>query len=188
MNFFEFGPRQDFSGYWPIQLLGEVSDLRIPLDSRKKERVISEHLGDPPAKARKHGNFHKSAYSFFIRSDALELVHQAARGNLLTSPTTIIGRESEDVYQIWVTNFVDCLDLTKTLASPPLRQNPGKIGVIRRPVFDEMRWDGSDLFCVPQDPSYCFFCSEDFVQKWKASKFKGAKFSRFLMDANSVIC
>jgi hypothetical protein len=65
---------------------------------------------------------------------------------------------------------------------------PGRIGVIKRPMFDESRWDGSDLFVVPQDPSYCIFVSERFVERWRAAKFKGSMFSRYLMDPEAIEC
>ena len=112
----------------------------------------------------------------------------AARGKLRTSSTKIIGREDEDFFQVWVLNFVDCLDEAKTVASPPGGFYKGKIGVIKRPVFDESRWDGSDLFVVPQDPSFCFFCTENFVAQWKAAKLKGAMFSRHMMDPDAIRC
>ncbi|PJA40165.1 MAG: hypothetical protein CO182_08230, partial [Lysobacterales bacterium CG_4_9_14_3_um_filter_62_6] len=182
MIFFEFGPRQDYAGYLPEKVEGEISDQRIPVDSRKNERLLVEYLGKPPRKARKHGSFHKSAYSFFVRDDALGLIERSTGGQILTSPTTIVGRESENIHQFWVTNFVNCLNLAMTIASPSSGRVRGKIGVIKRPVFDEARWDGSDLFVVPQDPSYCYFCTENFITQWKAAKLKGAMFSRYLMD------
>lgn len=188
MNFFELGPRPDYASYWPEKIDGELDDRGIPMDSRKKERVLAEYLGDPPRKARKQGSFHKSAYSFFVRDDALELIEKSTGGKILTNPTTIVGREAENIYQFWVTNFVDCLNLTMTVASPKSGRAPDKIGVIKRPVFDEARWDGSDLFVVPQDPSYCYFCTENFIVQWKAAKLKGAMFSRYLMDTQAIRC
>lgn len=188
MNLYDIGPRQDFAGYWPEQTDGEVSDPRIPAHSRKRESVVAEYLGDPPTKPKKLGSFHKSAYGFFVRDDALELFRHATRGNLLTSPTKILGRESEVFHQVWVTNFVDCLDLAQTVTSTPSGKSPGKIGVIKRPVFNESRWDGSGLFVVPQDPSFCLFCSEQFAADWKAAKKKGMVFRRFLMDPEAIRC
>jgi hypothetical protein len=152
------------------------------------EREIREYLGDPPRKPGKHGSFHKSAYSFFIRDDALPLFLRSARTSIETNVTKVTGRESEMIHQVWVTNFVDCLDLTRTSVSPKLGDMPGKIGVIKRPVFDESRWDGSDLFVVPQDPSYRLFCSEQFIEQWRAARLKGALFSQYLMDPNPIRC
>jgi len=188
MNFYDIGGRQDFAGYWPEHVDGEVSDPRIPAHSRKKEVVVAEYLGNPPTKPKKVGSFHKSAYGFFVRDDAQELFQRAARGNLLMNQTKIVGRESEVFHQIWVTNFVDCLDLAQTTASPPSGKTPGKIGIIKRAVFDELRWDGSGLFVVPQDPSFCLFCSEQFMADWKTSKKKGMVFRRFLMDPEAICC
>lgn len=188
MTFFELGPRSDYARYWPEAFDGEIVDPRILSDFRKKESVLREYLGDPPRKPGKHGSFLKSAYSFFVRDDALSLIRSAAKGLLFSSATKVIGREGETFHQFWVTNFVDCLDLNKTSASPSMGKYPGKIGVIRHPVFDEARWDGSDLFVVPQDPSYCYFCTENFVEQWKAAKLKGAIFSRYLMDPEPIRC
>lgn len=75
-----------------------------------------------------------------------------------------------------------------TVSAPPGGFYKDKIGVIKRPVFDEGRWDGSDLFVVPQDPSTSLFCTERFVANWKQSKLKGALFSRFLMDPEAIKC
>ena len=186
MNFFELGPRQDYARYWPEETSGEIAENRIPEDSRKAECLVREYLGDPPRKPGKRGSFHRSAYSFFIRDDALSLFSSASQGLILTNPARIVGRERETFHQIWVTNFVDCLDLAKTSVSPSVSRRPGKVGVIKRPVFDENRWDGSDLFVVPQDPSYCFFCSEKFVAQWQAAGFKGAIFSKHLMDRDAI--
>lgn len=188
MKFFELGPRPGYASYWPERKEGDINETRIPSDSRSKEVEIAEYLGDPPRKPGKHGALLKSAYAFFVRADALPLISDSARGKLLTSPTIVVGRESEGIFQFWVTNFVDCLDTTKTIASPMASPKPGKIGVIKRAVFDESRWDGSDLFVVPQDPSYCFFVTERFVEKWRVAKFKGAMFSRFLMDPEAIEC
>jgi hypothetical protein len=116
----------------------------------------------------------------------MECFESACRGKLASRPTRILDREAEHFRQVWVLNFVDCLDEAKTMASPPGGFYKDKIGVIKRPAFDEHRWDGSDLFVVPQDPSYCLFCSETFVTQWKAAKLKGAMFSRFLMDPEAI--
>jgi hypothetical protein len=186
--FFRLHPRDGYASYWPQARDGAVADLRVPENFRGEEIEIAEYLGDPPRKPGKRGSLLKSAYSFFVRADALPLISESARGNLLTHPTIVVGRESEEISQFWVTNFVDCLDTAKTVVSPMASPKPGKIGVIKRPVFDESRWDGSDLFVVPQDPSYCFFVSERFVERWRAAKFKGAMFSRYLMDPEAIEC
>jgi hypothetical protein len=161
----------------------------VPADSRRREIVVHEYLGDPPRKPGKQGSFHKSAYSYFVRDDALTLFKAAARGAMITSPTTIRGREGEHFSQIWITNFVDCLDTGRTVAAPQLKEGvPGMLGVIKNAVFDETRWDGSELFVVPQDGGFFPYCTEDFVGKWKASKLKGIVFSRFLFDPDAIAC
>ncbi len=215
MNFFEVNARQDFAGYCSPEVaegadkrnwklldlfkpkhrseplnggLAALIDSRVVGPNRDQEILLEEYLGEPPRKPGKRGDLHRSANGLFVRPAALTLFESASRGRLVISPTTIIGREDEDFKQIWVLNFVDCLDVAKTVASPTGGFYKGKIGVIKRPVFDENRWDGSDLFVVPEDPSFCLFCSENFVQQWKAAKLKGAMFARFLMDPDSIIC
>lgn len=188
MNFFEFNSRQDYASYWPEEFSGEINDLRVPVPFRKVESRINEYLGDPPRKPAKKGVLLKSAYSYFCTANARDLILDASKGGVIFSPTDVVGRESESVHQFWVVNLIDCLDLSKTVASPATSGQKGKLGVIKRPFFDESKWDGSDLFIVPQDPSYCYFVSTRFAEKWQASKFKGAKFSRFLMDPEAIRC
>jgi hypothetical protein len=186
VKFFEVAARSDHAGYWPEEHAGEVDDLRIPKPYRGVESVVSEYLGDPPSKPRKHGSFHRSAYSGFLSEAVVDLFAEASRGRLLSSKTQIIGRDSEQFLQFWTTNFVDCLDIERTVASES--RVAGKLGVIKRPEFDESRWDGSELFVVPQDPSYCLFCSEEFVSRWKKTRKTGIVFRRFLMDPEPVRC
>lgn len=188
MTFFGVWPRQGFAGYWPEKFDGEISEPLIPEESRRVESLIAEYLGDPPRKPGKHGSFHKSAYSYFVRDDALELFRGAAKGRMLSKPTTVVGRESEVFHQVWVTNFVDCLDVSNSVISPSTGKQKGKIGVIKRPAFDSSRWDGSDLFVLPQDPNYVLYCSEAFIAGWKAAKKKGIEFRRHVMDLDAICC
>jgi hypothetical protein len=188
VNFFRINPRQDFASYSVEKTAGEILEGRIIPPHRKIAVTLSEYLGDPPRKPAKHGDIHMSASQCFVRPGALQLFESASRSKLQSAPVTIVGREDEEFRQVWILNFVDCLDVEKTVASPPGGFYKDKIGAIKRPVFDESRWDGSDLFVVPQDPSYCFFCTENFVAQWKAAKFKGAMFSRFLMDPDAIRC
>ena len=188
MNFFEINPRQDFASYSVDDLGEEIVEPRIIPPHRKVGSVLHEYLGNPPRKPGKHGDIHLSASRYFVTAKALALFAFASRDTLQSRPVTIVGREQEDIHQVWILNFVDCLDLEKTVASPSGGFYKGKIGVIKRPVFDESRWDGSDLFVIPQDPSYCLFCTENFVHQWKAARLKGALFSRFLMDPDAIRC
>lgn len=187
MNFFEIGPRQDFASYSVETPVGEVADQRIIPPYRGIAGHLKEYLGDPPRRPGKQGDFHASAHGVFLRASAAKIFESAARGKLLAHPVAIAGRELEAFRQLWVTNFVDCLDLAKTSASPSSGFYKGKIGVIKRAVFDEQRWDGSDLFVVPQDPSFSLFCTETFVKEWKAARLKGIMFSRFLMDPDPIL-
>ena len=188
MNFFRINPRRGYASYVGPDDGQEINEPRITPPYRKVEPVLTEYLGDPPRKPGKHGDIHKSANAFFVGARAREIFHAAAREHVRTASTRLVGRENEDFHQVWVLNFVDCLDLGRTIASPSSGFYKDKIGVITRPVFDETRWDGSDLFVVPQDPSYCFFCTERFIERWREAKFKGAMFSRFLMDPNAISC
>ena len=188
MNYFELNPRSNFAGYWPDTISGQVNDPRITEHDRNREVVVSEYLGEPPGKPKKRGVFHKSATGYFIRADVVELFKSAANGKIILNRSTLVEREDETFYQAWVINFVDCLDIKRTSFAPTLSNNPIHVGVIKYPVFDESRWDGSDLFAVPQDPSYSWFCTERFIEKWKALKFKGASFSRNYMDGEAIKC
>jgi hypothetical protein len=186
MNFFEINPRQDYAGYGGDAEAGEISEPRIIPPYRKIAGTVSEYLGDPPRKPGKKGDYHAGSLLHFVRNAALELMSEAARGNLIVKPVRVTGRDEETFHQAWVVNFVDCLDEANTVSSPQGGFYKDKIGVIKRPAFDESRWDGSDLFVVPQDPSTSLFCTERFIANWKQAKLKGALFSRFLMDPDAI--
>ena len=188
MNFFEFNSRQDYASYWPEKDAGEITDPRVPASFRRIESRITEYLGDPPRRPAKKGNLLKSAYGYFCTNSAREMLLEASKGRVIFSPTEVVGRDGEMISQFWVVNVVDCLDLSNTVASSGAHAKNGNLGVIKRPAFDESKWDGSDLFVVPQDQNDCYFVSIRFVEKWRASKFKGAKFSRFLMDPDAIKC
>lgn len=186
MIFYKLGNRQDYAGYWPEHKAGELPDPRIPDYYRDIETVLGEHLGDPPRKPGKKGDLHKSAYGFFARPAALALLVNGSQNKVATHPAVLLGRESEEFQQFWVLNYVDCLDVPNSSISEPVVRVPGRVGVIKRAAFDEARWDGSDVFVVPQDPVHNVYCSERFVAQWKAAKLKGALFSRFLMDPDAI--
>lgn len=188
MIFYRMSNRQDFAGYLPATTDGVVDDARVPEFCRERQTALKEYLGEPPRKPGKHGDLHVTGSWYFVRPRVLTLLEKAARGHVASHPTTVAGREAEDFQQVWVLNFVDCLDIGQSSISEPLRPIPGKVGTIKRPVFDESRWDGSDLFVVPQDRNCHWFCTEKFVADWKAAKLKGAEFSRFLMDPESIKC
>lgn len=187
MKFYMLSARQDYAGYYEELAGGKINDSRIPEYYRRKLVRLIEYLGVPPVKPRKKGDFHMSACEFFAREKIITFLACAEKCELLTNRTEIIGREDENIFQFWVVNVVDCLDVEKTIASEPYNNKTKKMGVIKRPVFDESKWDGSDLFIVPQDPNYCLFCSENFVKKWKENKFKGAEFSRYLFDPDKIL-
>lgn len=179
--------RQDYAGYYE-EIVGEnINDLRIPEQYRAKLIKLSEYLGVPPVKPRKKGDFHKGASEFFACETLIPFLASATKGAIIANKAEIVGRESENIFQFWVVNVVDCLDVEKTTASEPYNKKTKKMGVIKRPVFDESKWDGSDLFIVPQDPNYKLFCTENFVKKWKENRFKGAEFSRYLFDPDKIL-
>lgn len=188
MIFYRINPRQDFAAYLPGSSDGSVAEQRIPEYCRQKQGKLMEYLGDPPRKPGKRGDIHITDSWYFVRSNALAFIESAARGRVLKNPITIGDRQCEVFQQVWVVNYVDCLDVEKSSITEKVSRDPSRVGVIKRPVFDERRWDGSDLFVVPQDPSYCLFCSENFLAQWKAAKLKGAMFSRFLMDPEAIKC
>lgn len=188
MSFYGLWPRSDYAGYWPEKFGISISETRIPEESRRAEIQIAEYLGDPPRKPGKRGSFHKSAYGYFVREDAIGVFERAAQGLLSRSTTVVLARESESFFQVWVTNFVDCLDEKNSTISPVVSKSRGKIGVIKRPAFDESRWDGSGLFVLPQDPNYTIYCAESFVERCKESRIKGVEFRRHIMDTQPIRC
>jgi hypothetical protein len=115
-------------------------------------------------------------------------INYAARGGVITKPLVIVGREEDTFFQVWLTNFVDCLDEANTISSPQPHRLQGRIGVIKTPAFDAGRWDGSDLFSVPQDPNNRIFCTDRFMEAWRAASLRGALFSRRLFDPEAIVC
>lgn len=188
MNFFRLNSRQDYASYSINGAASAIVEPKIDQEFRIVASELSEYLGSPPRKPGKQGDIHITASSYFVRTRALDLFEASANGRLLSRIVKVVGRESEEFCQVWVTNFVDCLALRETVVSPAASPQPGRIGIIKRPVFDESRWDGSDLFVVPQDARYCYFVTERFVDRWREAKLKGAMFSRFLMDPNAIKC
>lgn len=188
MNFYEISTRQDYAGYYPETIAGEMPDTRVPQGYRQVERVVAEYLGDPPRKPGKKGSFHKSAVSFFASGAAITFLETACRGLWATEPTILKGREEEVFRQFWVLNFVDCLDVAASRIDEKLHKDPKRVGVIKRAVINEARWDGSDLFVLPQNPNHTLYCSERFIEGWKAAKLKGALFSRYLMNLDAIKC
>ena len=122
MNFFVVNSRQDYASYSPDASTEEINEPRISAYDRRVAHRLEEYLGDPPRKPGKHGDFHMSSFMYFVRTNALRFFETAAREKLLTRPIAIVGRQSEEFRQIWVTNFIDCLDLNRTIASPPLKE------------------------------------------------------------------
>ncbi len=189
MNFFEIRSRQEYASYSAEQPVGEIEDKRIMPPCRLIAGSLEEYLGVPPRKPGKRGDMHVSSSLYYVRSSVVPLFEQAAKGKILTKPLVIKGREDEEFVQIWVLNFVDCLDLKATVSAPPgsAHKRHNMIGPIKRAAFDESRWDGSDLFVVPQNPSFTFFCTERFVDQWRQAKLKGAQFSRYLFDPEPIL-
>jgi len=185
LNFFQLSVRQDFAGYLASKLEGEISDVRFIPPIRSREVNLVEYFGVPARKPGRRGDFHKSANGFFANENALKLISEASNRKLLTSIVSIEGREKEAFSQFWVQNFVDCMDRENTVAGPPGIYS-GKIGVIKKLVIDEARWDGSDLFVVPEDPSSTMVCTERFVDQWRLEKLRGAQFSRFRFDPDPI--
>jgi hypothetical protein len=182
MKFFFLNPRSDYAGYLPTDLGELIRNGAIPEFGSRHEKVIEEYLGNPPRKTRKHGSFHKSALGRFVINPALDFLVQSSKNSFELRPTKVVGREIDDFYQFWVTNSVDCLDLARTKATVPGKRVQGRIGIIQFPVFDKSRWDGSDLFVVPQDEFYNWFVTERFIEGWRNLKCKGASFAEHFMD------
>lgn len=189
VNFFQVTPRQEYANYAAEYPVGDIDEKRIFPPHRQVAGSVEEYLGDPPRKPGKRGDIHITASSYYLRLSVVPIFEGAARGKMVSKPVIISGREMEAFVQIWVLNFVDCLDLGATISAPPgsLHKKFHMLGVIKKPVFDESRWDGSDLFVVPQDSGYNFYCTERFLDRWCQAKLRGAKFSRFLFDPKPVL-
>lgn len=185
MNFFQLNVRQDFAGYFANKIEGEISDERFIPPLRSREVNVAEYLGVPVRKPGKRGDFHKSANGYFANQRAITLIQDACNQNIITSHVSIEGREAETFRQFWITNFVDCMNAAATIAGPPGIYS-GKIGVIKRLEIDAERWDGSDLFVIPQDPSSTMVCTERFIDRWRGDKLRGAQFSRFRFDPDPI--
>ena len=184
-TFYEIGQRQGFASYLPTFSEGSISEPRIIPPHRRKVHRLEEYLGSPPRKPGRHGDLHITDSHYFAAGAAEELIRRGCNDRLVTGRVDIEGRKQEFT-QFWVLNFVDCLDIERSDVSPASGFHRNKIGVIRRPVFDLDRWDGSDVFVIPQDPSYALYCTARFVERWKAAKLKGARFSRYLMDPEAL--
>jgi hypothetical protein len=192
MNFYIYSGREGYAGYDSDNVVGEVEGAPFIVGAYRKlvASPLVEYLWEERGrqiKPRKCGDFHESCGLVFANEKALKLIEKAARGKVQAFPITIKGREDETFYQLFVLNCVNCLDVGQTDSSPPGNFWKNKIGVIRGPVFDENRWDGSDLFVVPEDPSTKWFCTENFVKEWKAAKLKGACFSKRMFDPEKIL-
>jgi hypothetical protein len=184
MNFYEITSRDSYASYLELETKPGPKNLdgRICGDHRVAYPILAEYLGDPPVKPRKKGDFHQSGSSCYMDEKALDLFSRESKGNLKFIQITIRGREKENFFQVWVENFVDCLDRGRSVINKKTGIIPHQVGVIKTAIFDLERWDGSGLFVIPEDPSYNLYCSEIFLSEWKKSKMKGINFSRYFMD------
>lgn len=185
MNFYILTPRHDFSGYWPDLNGPPVNINNIPDVDRIHETELSEYFGEGLSSPKKKGDFHGSANGKFFSERSLPLIREAARHKIIVKKSNLGGLNGQ-FYQAWITNVVDCLNLKLTKSSEPSHHISGKIGVIKHPAFDITKWDGSDLFIVPQDPNYKWFVTEKFVDEWRKMKFKGITFAKNFMDLQAI--
>jgi hypothetical protein len=186
VEFFYLNPRRGFASYEVVSEGALFVDERITAPNRVTATALAEYLGDPPRKPGKRGDVHLSGGLYFATTDALSLIREASRGLVSDARVSISAREGSELSQLWVLYFVDCLDLAGTQAAPASGFFKGKIGTIKRPVIDASRWDGSELFVVPEDPGYKLFCTSSFVEKWQKSKLKGLAFCRYLFDPHPI--
>ena len=188
MNYYILGSRDDYASYSMDESAEEIDDAKIVPYNRRVAHVLQEYLGNPPCKPKRKGDFHASGSYYYVSAAALPMFEESARGGVIAKPVRVIGREDEAFFQVWLVNVVDCLDQTNTEASPPTHTMKGRIGVIRKPVFDEEKWDGSDLFSVPQDPNNLMFCTSLFIERWRKNKLKGALFAKHRFDSQPTAC
>jgi hypothetical protein len=181
MRLYTFSTRSDFANYSELEYGPNIQSTDLDQHTAKYATKVEEYLGEKPVRPRRKGQFHGSANCRFVRADALPLLEESCRFRCKYLPTTIVGRESESFFQFWVLNFARCLDPTMTKAGIPPRLRPGKIGVVLIPHFDLSKWDGSDLFMEPSDQGNHWYASENFLEKWRKSGFKGASFGNDFM-------
>jgi hypothetical protein len=97
----------------------------------------------------------------------------------------IAGREDESFYRFWCNKLEDCLDLKRSVISN-INPKPSLIGVVKKPVFDDAKWDGRCVFRIPGDVNYLTYCCERFVDERRKHKIKGMKFCIRLFDPDPI--
>lgn len=155
----------------------DISKWRIPL--------LTEYMGDPPRKKPlRKGHYHQSAWQNYFSEFSREALTNMLETNGVFRPVKIVERE-EVFYRYWCTNVVDCLDFNRSLISN-MHNRPDSIGVVKKPVFDETKWDGSDVFRIPRDLNHNVYCSERFVEECRKHKIKGITFGIGLFDPDPI--
>lgn len=138
---------------------------------------------------RRRGDFYEANSSMFFSNRVVEEIGATLREFGVLFPVNIAG-ESALFFRFWVTHVCDCLDVGRSVISKPSNRISSwwnkKSGVIVDARFDESRWDGSDLFRVPQDPNHQCFVSQGFVDLCMAKRVAGMAFSKGLFDDDAI--
>jgi hypothetical protein len=187
MNFYLFTGLGAYASYEasndPIEYI--PPDPNPPAASDWGEVTLAEYMGDPPRKKElRKGDYHSSSNAHYFSQRARDLLGSYLEDKGVFLPVTIVDRPSEKFFRYWCTNVVDCLDFERSVIGGAKR--PGSIGVVKRAVFDLLKWKGSDVFRIPDDPNLVVYCSERFVDACKQHKIKGMQFVRWLMDPDPI--
>lgn len=186
MDFYILSGRESYAGY-----CGKSEDdqqrilLQEPPDPRQWTiPTLTEYLGNPPARPKRRGEYHSAGWAHFFSDRGIDLLGEYLEASGVCLPVRIEGR-GEQFCRYWITRVVDCLDMKRSDVRS-VADIPGSIGMIRTPVIDVGRWDGSDIFRVPGDPNVKFLATQRFVDACRIAKLKGAEFSRSMMDPNPI--
>ena len=190
MQFFRLFGMDNFASYTGATPSDDaISDCdAAPVEPLHKWRTprLMEYMGDPPRKKPlRKGGYHQSGSAHYFTSVAREQLSSLLEQKGVFHPVKIAGRENESIDRYWLTHVVDCLDFERSVISN-IHNNPGQIGVVKVPVMDEGRWDGSDVFKIPMDTNHGFYCSERFVETCIKHKIKGMSFRIGYFDPSPI--
>lgn len=165
-----------------------LANMVAPKESEKFWQVptLVEYMGDPPRKKPlKKGLFHSSGSQHFYTSVARGKLAEFLEHTGVFRSVNIVGREDEQIFRYWCNKVVDCLDF-KNSVIVDYNPKPGMVGVVKKPAFDEARWDGSDIFRIPGDASHVIYCSERFVEACRQQRIKGMTFGIGYFDPDPI--
>lgn len=190
MKFFELVGIDNFAGYVGLTTKDEdaVSRPEAPqqVETNWSAPMLYEYMGDPPRKRPfKKGHYHQAGMQHYFSTFARQMLGEFLEPVGVFRRVNIVGRDDEIFFRYWCNKVVDCLDLKRSVISN-INPKPNLIGVVKTPVFDNARWDGSNVFRVPGDGNHVVYCSERFVEECRKHKINGMKFCVGLFDPDPI--